>query len=52
MSKFKEITNEGFTQKNGSHYVRDLEFREPTKEAAYIYCQNFINYFVYCRSGF
>jgi hypothetical protein len=32
MSKFKEITNEGFTQKNGSHYVRDLEFREPTKD--------------------
>jgi hypothetical protein len=32
--------------KHWSHYVRGLESREPTTEAAYIYCRNFIDYFV------
>lgn len=28
--------------KNWSHYVKGLKYREPTKEAANIYCQNFV----------
>lgn len=29
-------------KKNWSHYFRGLEYREPTKEAANIYCQSFV----------
>jgi len=33
-----------------SHFIRGLESKEPTKEAANIYCQNFINHSFYCQS--
>jgi len=29
-------------KKRWSHYVKGLKYREPTKEAANIYCQNFV----------
>jgi hypothetical protein len=31
-----------------SYYVRGSESREAAKEAAYIYCHNFTNYYFYC----
>jgi hypothetical protein len=45
MLKLKEITKENFFPKNWSHYVRGFRpTKEPTKEAAYVYCQISIFY--------
>jgi hypothetical protein len=35
-----------------SHYVKGLEFKELAKKTTYIYCQDFIKFFVYCQSRF
>jgi hypothetical protein len=44
MLKLKEITKENLFSKNWSHYVRGFRPTEPTKEAAYVYCQISIFY--------
>jgi hypothetical protein len=44
MLKLKEITKERISKKNLSHYIRGFRPTEPTKEAAYVYCQISIFY--------